>query len=233
MIYVEFKVDKKLKGELSPKKKYTIKNASISLAKAEKFAEENNIKGKVEFSIFENNQLLFRDICLVGEGNSTNLILLVNQTLNTTFSDTPKSEKESLLNKLSLAMENDEIEVVEEKSINKLQNIFKLKRKDSIEKENPQRQEQARQAELERQEEERRKAREAELQRQEQARQAELERQEEEKRKAKEAELQRQEEARQAELERQEEERRKAREAELQRQEQARQAELERQEEEK
>lgn len=257
MIYVRFKVDKRWKNVLSPNKKYTLKNASISLSNAENYATEQNVSGQVEFIIYEDDNLLFRDICSVGKGEASNLILLVSRTLNTTFQDTPKEEKEALLYKLSVAMNDDEIEVKQTSGMNRIQSLLKdkkakftshLKQKEEAKKEQQQsdmlRQEEEkevqRQLALERQAEEREALRQAEVMRQEAERkaqrQAELKRQELEEltknqlaRKEAEKEVERQE-----ELKRQEDERDAERQAELKRQEDEReaerQAELKRQE---
>jgi hypothetical protein len=248
VIYVRFKVDKRWKKVLSPNKKYTLKNASISLLNAEEYATEQNVSGQVEFIIYEDESLLFRDICSVGKGEASNLILLVSRTLNTTFQDTPKEEKEALLYKLSIAMNDDEIEVKQTSGTNRIQSLLKdkkakftshLKQREEAKREQLQadmlRQEEEkevqRQLALERQAEEREALRQAEIMRQEAERkaqrQAELKRQELEEltrnqltRKEAEKEVERQE-----ELKRQEAEREAERQTELKRQEDEREAE--------
>ncbi|MBH0167134.1 hypothetical protein IHV12_19605 [Fictibacillus sp. 7GRE50] len=251
MIYVRFKVDKRWKNVLSPNKKYTLKNASISLSNAEDYATEQNVSGQIEFIIYEDESLLFRDICSVGKGEASNLILLVSRTLNTTFQDTPKEEKKALLYKLSIAMNDDEAEVKQTSGINRIQSLLKDK-KAKLTSHLKQREEAKReqqQADLLRQEEEKEVQRQLALKRQaeerEALRQAEIMRQEAERKAQRQAELKRQEleeltkEAekdaeRQEELKRQEAERDAERQAELKRQEAERdaerQAELKRQE---
>ncbi len=251
MIYVRFKVDKKWKSVLSPNKKYTLKNASISLSNAEEYATEHNVSGQIEFIIYEDESLLFRDICSVGKGEASNLILLVSRTLNTTFQDTPKEEKEALLYKLSIAMNDDEAEVKQTSGINRIQSLLKDK-KAKFTSHLKQREEEKReqqQADLLRQEEEKEVQRQLALERQaeerEALRQAEIMRQEAERKAQRQAELKRQEleeltkEAkkdaeRQEELKRQEAERDAERQVELKRQEAERdterQVELKRQE---
>lgn len=110
MIFVILQVEKKLKGEINPKQQYSLRKASQLLSHLDRVAEERNMVSSVRYSIYEDKTLLFRDDFLVGEGKAANLILLVNQTLNTTFKDNPEGEKNSLLEKLSAAMSNDVVE---------------------------------------------------------------------------------------------------------------------------
>ncbi|MBH0158716.1 hypothetical protein IHV10_20235 [Fictibacillus sp. 5RED26] len=242
MIYVRFKVDKRWKNVLSPNKKYTLKNASISLSNAEEYATEQNVSGQIEFIIYEDESLLFRDICSVGKGEASNLILLVSRTLNTTFQDTPKEEKEALLYKLSIAMNDDEAEVKQTSGINRIQSLLKDK-KAKFTSHLKQREEEKReqqQADMLRQEEEKEVQRQLALERQaeerEALRQAEIMRQEAERKAQRQAELKRQEleELTKNQLARQEAERDAERQAELKPQEAERdaerQAELKRQE---
>lgn len=123
MIFVNFKVDKKFKKLVSPKKNYSLKSASTSLAMIKEYADDNEIDGVVEFLIFEDENLLFRDNYSTSENVSSNLIYLVNKSLEIHFKDTPKQDKDILLEKLSFAM-NDDIEEVE---INKNSSFQMLK----------------------------------------------------------------------------------------------------------
>ncbi|MES9767043.1 hypothetical protein, partial [Bacillus altitudinis] len=100
MIHVVIKGGRRFKDIISPKVKYSVPQCNLKLVELENYAEENGIYGDIEIIIYEGKNILFRDSYNIGQGVSRNLLLLVNTTLNTTFKDTPKAEKELLINKL-------------------------------------------------------------------------------------------------------------------------------------
>ena len=114
MIYVNFKVDKKLKKIISLNKKYSLQEASLLLSKVEIYAKDNNYRGVIEYSILEDNHLLFRDNYSVQEEKNTNIILLVRETLDTVFKDYPQEDKNFLLEKLAKSITENSSEQNEE-----------------------------------------------------------------------------------------------------------------------
>ena len=79
MIYVKFKADSKLKKIISSNKKYSFKEASSVLEKLEEYSKNSNCIEEVEYSVLENQDLLFRDSYFTQNGNQTNLILLIKR----------------------------------------------------------------------------------------------------------------------------------------------------------
>ncbi|WP_391509659.1 hypothetical protein, partial [Bacillus pumilus] len=108
MIHVVIKGGRRFKDVISPKVKYSVPQCNLKLVELENYAEENGIYGDIEIIIYEDKNILFRDSYNIGQGVSRNLLLLVNTTLNTTFKDTPKAEKELLINKLMKEFEKNE-----------------------------------------------------------------------------------------------------------------------------
>uniref|UniRef100_UPI0022E7DA8B hypothetical protein n=1 Tax=Paraclostridium bifermentans TaxID=1490 RepID=UPI0022E7DA8B len=104
MIYVKFKLDRKLKKIISSNKNYSLQEASIALLKAQTYAKDNNYEGVIEYSILEDKNLLFRNNYSLQKEEHTNIILLVRDTLNTLFPDHPEIEKQLLLEKLSKSL---------------------------------------------------------------------------------------------------------------------------------
>ena len=104
MIYIKFTVDSRLKKIISSNKKYSLQEASSILEKLEEHTKNNKSIESVEYSILENQDLLFRDRYITKNGNQTDIILLVKETLDTVFRDYPQGEKDLLLNKLDKAM---------------------------------------------------------------------------------------------------------------------------------
>ena len=104
MIYVKFTVDSKLKKIISSNKKYSLQEASLILEKLEEYSKNNKSIESVEYSILENQDLLFRDRYITKSGNQTDIILLIKETLDTVFRDFPQGEKDLLLNKLIKSM---------------------------------------------------------------------------------------------------------------------------------
>lgn len=101
MIVVLFQSKGKWKKKLDPKKLYTVKEASRMLAETEAYAEEHQLKGTVEYSILNDEELLFRDEYQLGMGQSTNFLFLVRNALHTTFKNEPENEKTRLLELLT------------------------------------------------------------------------------------------------------------------------------------
>ena len=104
MIYIKFTVDSRLKKIISSNKKYSLQEASSILEKLEEHTKNNKSIESVEYSILENQDLLFRDRYITENGNQTDIILLVKETLDTVFRDYPQGEKDLLLNILDKAM---------------------------------------------------------------------------------------------------------------------------------
>ena len=104
MIYVKFTVESKLKKIISSNKKYSLQEASLILEKLEEYSKNNKSIESVEYSILENQDLLFRDRYITQSGNQTDIILLIKETLDTVFRDFPQGEKDLLLNKLVKSM---------------------------------------------------------------------------------------------------------------------------------
>ncbi|MEG0857385.1 MAG: hypothetical protein RSG52_13000, partial [Terrisporobacter sp.] len=131
MIYVKFKIDKKLKKIISSNKRYSLKEASALLSKVEIHAKDNNYVGAIEYSILEKNNLLFRDSYSPQEGKPTNIILLVRETLKTVFKDSPQVEKDLLLEKLAKSITENTLEQEEDR---KQQLELKLKQEEEDKK---------------------------------------------------------------------------------------------------
>ncbi|WP_278683048.1 hypothetical protein [Paraclostridium bifermentans] len=232
MIYVKFKLDRKLKKLISPNKKYSLQEASKLLSDLETHAKDNNYKGIIEYSILENNDLLFRDSYKAQEGKPTNIILLVRETLNTVFKDHPQSQKDSLLEKLAKSITDNasgydlekqhqlDLKLEQEEQEKKKQLELKLKQEEEERKKQlelklkKEEEEKKKQLELKLKKEEEEKKKQLELKLKEQ--EAERKRQEELKLKEQEAERKRQEELK---LKEQEAERKKQEELKLKEQE--------------
>ena len=65
MIYIKFTVDSRLKKIISSNKKYSLQEASSILEKLEEHTKNNKSIESVEYSILENQDLLFRDISII------------------------------------------------------------------------------------------------------------------------------------------------------------------------
>lgn len=100
MIYVTFKSDSKFKKIISSSKKYSLQEASSILEKLEEHSKNSQSIESVEYSILENQDLLFRDSYITQSGNQTDIILLIKEILDTVFRDYPQGEKDLLISKL-------------------------------------------------------------------------------------------------------------------------------------
>ena len=183
MIYIKFTVDSRLKKIISSNKKYSLQEASSILEKLEEHTKNNKSIESVEYSILENQDLLFRDRYITKNGNQTDIILLVKETLDTVFRDYPQGEKDLLLNKLDKAM-NENIDSSYEERQYGIESEFKQEeeeRRNQLE------------LELKQEKEERRNQLELELKQEEEERinqiELELKREKEEKRNHLESEL--------------------------------------------
>ena len=212
MIYIKFTVDSRLKKIISSNKKYSLQEASSILEKLEEHTKNNKSIESVEYSILENQDLLFRDRYITKNGNQTDIILLVKETLDTVFRDYPQGEKDLLLNKLDKAM-NENIDSSYEERQYGIESEFKQEeeeRRNQLE------------LELKQEKEERRNQLELELKQEEDKRnqiELELKQEKEEKRNQLELELKQEEEERinqiELELKREKEEKRNHLESEL------------------
>ena len=197
MIYIKFTVDSRLKKIISSNKKYSLQEASSILEKLEEHTKNNKSIESVEYSILENQDLLFRDRYITKNGNQTDIILLVKETLDTVFRDYPQGEKDLLLNKLDKAM-NENIDSSYEERQYGIESEFKQEeeeRRNQLELELKQEEDKRNQIELElkQEKEEKRNQLELELKQEEEERinqiELELKREKEEKRNHLESEL--------------------------------------------
>ena len=198
MIYIKFTVDSRLKKIISSNKKYSLQEASSILEKLEEHTKNNKSIESVEYSILENQDLLFRDRYITKNGNQTDIILLVKETLDTVFRDYPQGEKDLLLNKLDKAM-NENIDSSYEERQYGIESEFKQEeeeRRNQLELELKQEKEERRnqiELELKQEKEEKRNQLELELKQEEEERinqiELELKREKEEKRNHLESEL--------------------------------------------
>ena len=131
MIYIKFTVDSRLKKIISSNKKYSLQEASSILEKLEEHTKNNKSIESVEYSILENQDLLFRDRYITKNGNQTDIILLVKETLDTVFRDYPQGEKDLLLNKLDKAM-NENIDSSYEERQYGIESEFKQEEEERI-----------------------------------------------------------------------------------------------------
>lgn len=110
-VKVEFFHQKKLK-KILPKKAVTVAEAQTLISQADKYAEECQIKEEITLTILQGDEVIFTDYYLFGVGKCRNLILMVDQTLQTIFKDQPDNEKKNLLDLLSRELNG--VDTVEE-----------------------------------------------------------------------------------------------------------------------
>lgn len=92
-MYVQITGGRKVKTLLpSKRKRLTVKEANLLLQKLETFAEDTGKKDTIRLTIMEDKDILFRDDCVVGEGHSRNLLLVVQHTFNTLHKRTDSAE---------------------------------------------------------------------------------------------------------------------------------------------
>ncbi|WP_438846266.1 response regulator [Enterococcus sp. AZ090] len=93
----------------SKRKRLTVKEANLLLQKLETFAEDTGKKDTIRLTIMEDKDILFRDDCVVGEGHSRNLLLVVQHTFTTLHKRTDSVECQELLASIQQALEAPDI----------------------------------------------------------------------------------------------------------------------------
>ncbi|RXN54237.1 response regulator [Enterococcus faecalis] len=109
-MYVQITGGRKVKTLLpSKRKRLTVKEANLLLQKLETFAEDTGKKDTIRLTIMEDKDILFRDDCVVGEGHSRNLLLVVQHTFTTLHKRTDSVECQELLASIQQALEAPDI----------------------------------------------------------------------------------------------------------------------------
>ncbi|EIA3595480.1 hypothetical protein LGQ25_002844 [Listeria monocytogenes] len=118
---VEKNVRKQLRSVIRGGVDYELRTCNTILQEAEAILLEQGISSQLFYHIQEPDiPVSFRDSVMLGEGRPMNILLLVNQTLNTVFTDKPEEEKRQLIHLLEQAfLEEVELnpEVIVEKEI--------------------------------------------------------------------------------------------------------------------
>ncbi|HAC4842044.1 TPA_asm: hypothetical protein GZU98_15140, partial [Listeria monocytogenes] len=108
MFTIRFEVEKNVRKLLRPIIKggvdYELRTCNTILQEAEAILLQQGISSNLFYHIQEPSiPVSFRASVMLGEGRSMNILLLVNQTLNTVFTDKPEEEKSSLIHLLEQA----------------------------------------------------------------------------------------------------------------------------------
>lgn len=109
-MYVQITGGRKVKTLLpSKRKRLTVKEANLLLQKLETFAEDTGKKDTIRLTIMEDKDILFRDDCVIGEGHSRNLLLVVQHTFTTLHKRTDSDECQELLASIQQALEAPDV----------------------------------------------------------------------------------------------------------------------------
>lgn len=97
-MYALLTVSKRLKKWVpSAKKRYSMKEATVLLSELDRKVEEEQLTESVVLSLYNKKELLFKDEYVLGNKRARNLLLMVKETLDTTFSTKPETEKKELM----------------------------------------------------------------------------------------------------------------------------------------
>ncbi|EHZ7968954.1 hypothetical protein K6Q71_002834 [Listeria monocytogenes] len=113
MFTIRFEVEKNVRKLLRPIIKgsvdYELRTCNTILQEAEAILLQQGISSNLFYHIQEPFiPVSFRASVMLGEGRPMNILLLVNQTLNTVFTDKPEEEKNSLIHLLEQAFLEEE-----------------------------------------------------------------------------------------------------------------------------
>ncbi|ELU5122865.1 hypothetical protein SB900_002758 [Listeria monocytogenes] len=113
MFTIRFEVEKNVRKLLRPIIKggvdYELRTCNTILQEAEAILLQQGISSNLFYHIQEPTiPVSFRASVMLGEGRPMNILLLVNQTLNTVFTDKPEEEKNSLIHLLEQAFLEEE-----------------------------------------------------------------------------------------------------------------------------
>ncbi|EBF5125484.1 hypothetical protein FH002_12295 [Listeria monocytogenes] len=124
MFTIRLEVEKKARKLLRPIIKggvdYELRTCNTILQEAEEILLEKGISSLLSYHIQEPAiPVSFRASVMLGEGRPMNILLLVNQTLNTVFTDKPEEEKRSLIQLLEQAFLEEEVRPIPEVKLEK------------------------------------------------------------------------------------------------------------------
>ncbi|MBC2261203.1 hypothetical protein HCB45_06295 [Listeria sp. FSL L7-0091] len=124
MFTIRFEVEKKVRKLLRPIIRggvdYELRTCNTILQEAEETLLEKGISSLLSYHIQELTiPVSFRASVMLGEGRPMNILLLVNQTLNTVFTDKPEEEKRSLIQLLEQAFLEEEVRPIPEVKLEK------------------------------------------------------------------------------------------------------------------
>lgn len=108
MIKIRFEIEKHHRKFLRPViqqgKEYPLRDSNRLLQEADQIIASHHQRSSLIYNIQDDEgQISFRADLTLGEGKAMNILLQVNQTLNTVFSDRSQQEKKDLLNSLEQA----------------------------------------------------------------------------------------------------------------------------------
>lgn len=115
MFTIRFEVEKNVRKYLRSIIKggvdYELRTCNTILQEAEAILLQQGISSNLFYHIHEPDiPVSFRSSVMLGEGRPMNILLLVNQTLNTVFTDKPEEEKRYLIQLLEQAFLEEEVE---------------------------------------------------------------------------------------------------------------------------
>ena len=106
-MYVQITGGRRVKKLLPPsKKQLTITETNTILQRLETFAEDTGIKDTIRIKLVKDKDVLFRDDCIIGEGISRNLLLVVQHTFTTLYGNTNSTECVELITTIQQELEN-------------------------------------------------------------------------------------------------------------------------------
>lgn len=104
MLTVYFEVSWRLRKRVKKNQPLSIRRASEVLKELEEEAQAAGSSEAVVYVIYDGNRLLFKDRHLIGAGQPTNVLFLVQEALTTVFVDEPEADKDRLLQRVAEAM---------------------------------------------------------------------------------------------------------------------------------
>ncbi len=109
-MYVQITGGRRVKKLLPPsRKQLTITETNILLQRLETFAEDTGIKDTIRIKLVKDKDVLFRDDCVIGEGISRNLLLVVQHTFTTLYGNTNSTECMELITAIQQELENPKV----------------------------------------------------------------------------------------------------------------------------
>lgn len=106
-MYVQITGGRRVKKLLPPsRKQLTITETNTILQRLETFAEDTGIKDTIRIKLVKDKDVLFRDDCIIGEGISRNLLLVVQHTFTTLYGNTNSTECVELITTIQQELEN-------------------------------------------------------------------------------------------------------------------------------